>query len=398
MPFAPALGTNANDPEANNPGGEVDMKVLWSTIYRMAGALALALVLLYSGAATLTGSPALDNGAAAQAQGQVPGRALGGASDADLWRQARQGVQGTVSLPDKKYGVLVQSEGENWRAVRNGPVSLYGAWLMAAVFVLLAVFFAIRGRIRIEAGPSDRSIERFNGVERFAHWLTAISFIVLALTGLNLLFGRYTLKPLLGPEAFSAITLGGKYLHNFLAFAFMIGIVMMLVLWIRHNIPNRHDLVWLAKGGGMIVKGVHVPAKKFNAGQKIIFWIVVLGGISISWSGLSLMFPYQINAFAGTFALLNVFGFDLPTELAPLQEMQLTQLWHAIVGLIFIAFIIAHIYIGTLGMEGAFDAMGTGLVDENWAREHHDLWVAELKAESGSGDGGGAGEAPRPGE
>ena len=141
-----------------------------------------------------------------------------------------------------------------------------------------------------------------------------------------------------------------------------------------------------------------MPAKKFNAGQKIIFWIVVLGGISISWSGLSLMFPYQINAFAGTFALLNVFGFDLPTELAPLQEMQLTQLWHAIVGLIFIAFIIAHIYIGTLGMEGAFDAMGTGLVDENWAREHHDLWVAELKAESGSGDGGGAGEAPRPGE
>jgi formate dehydrogenase subunit gamma len=128
----------------------------------------------------------------------------------------------------------------------------------------------------------------------------------------------------------------------------------------------------------MFKKGVHPPARKFNAGQKIIFWIVVFGGASISFSGIALLFPFQFDAFSVTFAFVNIFGFDLPTDLTVLQEMQLIQLWHAGLGLLFIAVIIGHIYIGTLGMEGAFDAMGSGMVDENWAREHHNLWVAEL--------------------
>src|SRR3546814_644891 len=180
---------------------------------------------------------------------------------------------------------------------------------------------------------SGRKIERFNGLERFAHWLTATTFVVLALTGLNLLYGRYFLLPLVGPEIFSALTIGGKYAHNFLAFGFMIGIVMIAVLWVRQNILNRYDIIWLAKGGGMFTKGTHPPARKFNAGQKILFWIVVLGGISISLSGLALLFPFKLWLFGGTFAFLNIFGFDLPTELAPVQEMQLAHVWHAIVGL-----------------------------------------------------------------
>jgi formate dehydrogenase subunit gamma len=127
----------------------------------------------------------------------------------------------------------------------------------------------------------------------------------------------------------------------------------------------------------MFTKGTHVSAKKFNAGQKVIFWAVILGGISISFSGLLLMFPFTIEVFGPTFALVNIFGFGLPADLTPMQEMQLIQLWHALLGLLMIALIIAHIYIGTLGMVGAFDAMGSGQVDENWAREHHDLWLAE---------------------
>ncbi len=260
--------------------------------------------------------------------------------------------------------------------------------------VVLAVFFAVRGRIRIDAGPAGRTLERFTAFERFVHWLTAGSFVVLALTGLNVLYGRY----LFGAgstagdftavhTAFAAVTYYGKMIHNFIGFSFAVGVLLMIVIWIRHNLPDRYDLAWLVKGGGMFVKGVHPPARKFNFGQKAIFWIVVIAGFSITWSGVALMFPYQITPFAGSFAILNNFGFDLPTVLAPLQEMQLLQIWHAAIGLVFIAVILCHIYIGTLGMEGAYDAMGTGLVDENWAREHHSVWMAEVKGEPAEGGG-----------
>jgi formate dehydrogenase subunit gamma len=156
---------------------------------------------------------------------------------------------------------------------------------------------------------------------------------------------------------------------------------MMIVLWIRQNIPDRHDLTWLAKGGGILVKGVHVSAKKFNAGQKIMFWLAVLSGISISVTGLMLMFPFIFEPFGPTFAALNIFGFSLPTDLSAMQEMLLTQLWHALLGVLMVALIIAHIYIGSLGMEGTFEAMWTGTVDENWARAHHSLWLEDLDAE-----------------
>jgi formate dehydrogenase subunit gamma len=297
----------------------------------------------------------------AQEKGHVPGGALGGTSDSEIWRAIRSGEKFTSSLPNPQAGVLIQSEGETWRAFRNGPLSTYGAWALLGIVALLGLFFAIRGRIRIESGRSGHPIERFGFLDRFAHWLTASSFLVLALSGLNMLYGRYLLRPLIGPQAFSWLTIGGKYAHNFLAFGFMIGLALMIVLWIWQNFPNRYDFIWLAKAGGLLSRHGHAPSKKFNAGQKILFWLVVLAGISVStW----------VNW---------LFGTDYPTQLAPLQEMQLAQVWHAIVGLFLTVVIIGHIYIGTVGMEGAFEAMGTGEVDENWAREHHDKWVEDLE-------------------
>ena len=312
--------------------------------------------------------------------GQVPGNVLGNQADADMWRAIRQGETGSVSIPNAQAGLLIQSEGDNWRAIRNGPMTVYGAWLMLGIIIVIALFFALRGRIRIDAGPSGTTVERFNMVERTAHWIIASSFIVLAVTGLNILYGRHVLLPILGPEIFSAITIGGKYAHNFLSFAFMVGLVMIFVLWVGRNIPRKRDLRWLAVGGGLFKKGVHPPAGKFNAGQKIIFWSVILGGVSISASGIALLFPFEFALFGKTFAVLNVFGLDLPTNLAPIQEMQLSQLWHGIVALILIAIIIGHIYIGSLGMEGAFEAMGSGQVDLNWAKEHHPDWVDEMRS------------------
>lgn len=346
----------------------------------------VALLVAFAAGAALMGAPGLDAPAQAQTDGAVPGNWSGNLSDAEVWRDIRRGIQGTVSIPDKQAGVLVQSEGDNWRAFKNGPLSTFGGWLMLASLVVTAAFFALRGRIRIDAGPdpAGRTIERFNALERFAHWLTASSFIILGLTGLNILYGRYVLKPLIGPDAFASLTLAGKYAHNYIAFAFMIGIVLMFVLWVRHNIPGKHDLHWLAVGGGLFSKGVHPPSPRFNAGQKIIFWLVILGGVSLSVSGLALMFPFQITPWAKTFAVLNVFGLDLPTQLSPLAETQLSVLWHSAVAIVMIAVIIGHIYIGSLGMEGAIDAVASGQVDLNWAKEHHSLWVAEVEAEEES--------------
>ena len=338
-------------------------------------AVLFCLAVAYTMAAGWTGSFDFGNRAIAQQTGNVPGAAQGNSSDAEMWRAIRQGARGNVSIADRQAGLMIQSEGENWRSFRNGPLPLYGGWALAGVIVLLAVFFAARGRIRIESGASGKTVERFNALERFAHWLVASSFIVLAVTGLNLMYGRYVIKPILGADFFAAITLAGKYAHNFVAFAFMVGLVMILVIWIRDNIPDKHDLIWLAKGGGMFMKGVHPPAKKFNAGQKIVFWGVVLGGVSISVSGIVLLIPFEFALFGWSFKMMNMVGLDMPTSVTPIIEMQLSQLWHAILGLVLIALILAHIYIATLGMEGAYDAMGTGMVDENWAKEHHSLWA-----------------------
>ncbi|MCI0429110.1 MAG: formate dehydrogenase subunit gamma [Rhodospirillales bacterium] len=332
--------------------------------------------LLYIGAVVTIGSLGF---AQAQTEQAEPDAAAAAAGKSDVWRQIRGGFQGYVSIPDKQAGVLIQSGGESWRNFRNGPMSVWGGWAMLGMIAVLALFFALRGRIRIEHGPSGERIERFNLAERFAHWLTAVSFIVLALTGLNVLYGRYVLKPIIGPEAFAWLTQIGKFAHNYIAFAFMLGLILIFIMWVIHNTPNRQDLTWLAKGGGFFRKGVHPPARKFNAGQKLLFWVVILGGLSLSLSGIALMWPFEFHFFGATFGFLNIFGLGLPADLTPMAEMQLSQVWHGIVALLMVAVIIGHIYIGSVGMEGAFDAMGTGLVDKNWAREHHNLWVAEIE-------------------
>lgn len=349
---------------------------------QLLAALGVAGILFYGLGVGLTGSPGLEIApAAAQTGGAVPGNWSGNVSDAEFWRTVRKGVQGTVSIPDKKAATLVQSEGDEFRALRNGLLSQIGGWMLLTAVIVIALFFAIRGRIRVDGGFSGQTIERFNGVERAVHWLTASSFIVLALTGLNTLYGKYFLMPLIGQSAFATLAHYGKLAHNYIAFAFMIGLVLMFVMWVKDNIFDKYDVKWLMVAGGFFRKGSHPPSRRFNFGQKSIFWAVVLGGGSLALSGLSMMFPFEIPLFAGTFSVLNIFGFDLPTTLTALQETQLAVLWHGFMALVMISIIIAHIYIGSLGMEGAICAVSTGQVDINWVRENHDVWLDELELE-----------------
>ena len=268
-----------------------------------------------------------------------------------------QTCQGRVSIPDQKSNTLVQN-GRVWQERMEGPVKRWGGWFLIVVVVLLALFYFVRGRVRIDSGESGQRIQRFTGFERFVHWLTATSFILLGLTGLNIRFGRSVLLPLVGEDSFASLSQLGKTVHNFTSFAFIAGIVLMLLIWVGHNLPAKGDGAWLGAGGGILKKGVHPPAGKFNAGQKLIFWAVILLGGAIAVTGLMMMFPFYF---------------------APLAGMQLATFLHSVMAIILIGVIFAHIYIGTIGMQGAFDAMGTGQVDLNWAKEHHSRWVAEMQ-------------------
>jgi formate dehydrogenase subunit gamma len=280
-----------------------------------------------------------------------------------LFKQAPK-ISGRISIPDPKNANLIQPQGREWRSFHEDWMPWVGAALVVGMLALLALFYFTRGRIRLEhTEESGRKILRFNGFERFTHWMTATCFIVLALSGLNYIFGKRLLMPLIGAEAFGTLSQWAKYSHVYLSWPFMLGLLLMIVVWLRDNIPNRVDWTWIKQGGGFL-GDAHPSAGRFNAGQKAVFWTVAGFGILMAASGLMLLFP---------FAALDING------------MQISQGIHSLIGVIFIAVIIAHIYIGTLGMEGAYDAMGSGKVDLAWAKAHHDLWVEEEQAKTASG-------------
>jgi len=275
-------------------------------------------------------------------------------------------IDGRVTIPDAKASLLVQPQGRDYRGFHERALPWIGGIAILGMLILLAVFYMMRGRIRTAAGESGIKIVRFNALERFTHWMTATAFIVLAITGLNYIFGKRLLMPLIGADAFSAWAQWAKYAHNFGSWAFMLGLLIMFIIWIRDNIPDRYDAGWLRAGGGFLDRSgrTHPPARRFNAGQKLIYWSVVIGGVALSLSGIVMLFPFSF---------------------ADINGMQLAQYVHATVGVILIAIMLAHIYIGTLGMEGAYDAMGSGEVDLNWAREHHSAWVEEEQARTAGG-------------
>lgn len=343
-------------------------------------AIAALLFLTSSVSVTATAyaeTPGQNAGNAGQPTRNIPDSIEGTPWDPEMWRYLRGGGAGASSVPDQKARTLIQSSGEQWRVFRVEYLPRYGSWAITGMCALLIIFFMVRGRIRIETGFSRKSILRFGSIDRFAHWLLAVSFLILAVTGLNILYGGEVVKPLVGHAGFAKLAGYGKWLHDYTGFSFIVGLVLVFFLWIRDNIPNRTDLVWLTRGGGLLSKHRHPPAERFNAGQKLIFWFVVLAGASTSFSGICLIFPFTFTPFSETFAALNLFGAGLPADLSLVQEMQLTLVWHGGLGIIMIAVIIAHIYVGSIGMEGAVDAMKTGYVDENWARQHHSLWAAE---------------------
>jgi formate dehydrogenase subunit gamma len=273
-------------------------------------------------------------------------------NEGTLLKQSQR-VEGRVDIPDTKAGVLIQPAGRQWDYFHQVTLHWLGAIVILGMIAALGFAYLIIGPLKISAGRSGQKIHRFSAFERFSHWLTAVSFIILGLTGLNITFGKVLLLPLLGPEAFSSLSAAAKYTHNFISFSFAVGLGLIVAKWFKDNIPSRVDIDWLKQGGGFIA-GRHAPAGRFNAGEKLVFWFALGAGAAVIVSGYLLLFPFYLSNIAG---------------------MQIAQVVHAVVAILFVAVIIVHIYIGTVGMEGAFEAMGTGEVDLNWAKEHHDLWL-----------------------
>ena len=309
------------------------------------------------GAAAIAGVIAFAAAAHAQPQGALVDPDASVVNEHTLLQQSPR-IEGLIDQPDGRARVLVQPAGRVWDHFHEVTLHWVGAVVILGTLAGLAGGYFVLGRIRISEGRSGRKVPRFNAFERFVHWLTAVSFIVLGISGLNITFGKLLLLPLIGPDAFSAFSQAAKYAHNFTSFPFVLGIAMIALLWLKDNIPDRVDIEWFKQGGGFIATK-HAPARRFNAGEKLVFWGVLGAGAAISVSGFLLLFPFYVTNIAG---------------------MQIAQVVHSIIAILFVALILGHIYIGTLGMEGAFEAMGTGEVDFNWAKEHHDLWLKDQLA------------------
>ncbi len=295
-------------------------------------------------------------------------------NNAPLWRAVRESgnTPGISNLPGAEKGVLIQplvqypgvrlnNAGEAWRQVRNQWIIPYGGSLILIALLTLALFYWRRGPLGGHGVDTGRVIERFTPFERATHWTNAIAFVTLAVSGLVMSFGKFLLLPVLGGTLFGALTYALKTAHNFAGPLFAVSLLLMLITFVKDNLPSKQDLTWLMRFGGMF-GGQEVASHRFNAGEKVVFWlgVLALGGLVVA-SGLVLD--------------------KLIPGLAYLRpDMQIAQMVHSAAAMVMLAMFAGHIYMGTIGMKGAYQAMRTGYVDEAWAKEHHELWFDDVKA------------------
>lgn len=324
--------------------------MLWSFLAILVGSMALPLTGYLYVAVT-----------EAQADEQAEVNHPGENPRANYWRAVRQGVEGyTAASGPYTTDSLIINTGEIWREARNGPIATFAPWVLAAVLLAIALFYLVFGSKKLSHPPSGRMMLRWTAGERLLHWYTAILFIILAITGLSMLFGRAALVPVLGLKGFSVWAEISMTLHNYLGPLFMVGIIIEVVIWFRYNTFKSYDMKWFKQAGGMFKKGVHPPAGRANAGEKVWFWIIaIVGLLGVCISGLVLDFPN--------------FGQDRET-------MQWANIIHASLAILWIAISFGHIYLGTIGLEGSFQGMSKGYVSEEWMKEHHSVWYEDVKS------------------
>lgn len=295
-------------------------------------------------------------------------------NNAPMWHQVGRGVTGYSSLPKSEApeaGNLIQpfvqypgsrltNAGEAWRQVRNNWLIPYGGALLIIVAGALALFYFGKGSIKLHDARTGRKIERFTLFERSAHWTNAIAFSILAISGIVMAFGKFFLLPVMGLTLFGWLSYVLKSLHNFAGPVFAVSLLVIIVTFVRDNLPAKGDLNWLLKGGGML-SGHEIKSARFNAGEKVVFWVgVFLLGVTVVASGL-------------------VMDKLVPGLSYERNTLQIAHMVHSVSNILMMAMFLGHIYIGTIGSEGSYEGMRTGYVDETWAREHHELWYDDVK-------------------
>jgi formate dehydrogenase subunit gamma len=313
-------------------------------------------------ACSMLGTPTLAQPAATeqdQAKQQAQREITQPLNNAPVWNEVRSGAPQTTTVRGRETNVLIQPGGQTWRSLRDGQIVVYGGWALVALFLVIAAFHAARGTMQLHAPTTGRKLLRFTWLDRMTHWATAITFSILAISGLILLFGKTVLLPVLGYTLFSWLAILAKNLHNFVGPLFAVCTVLLFVNFVRDNLPQSGDAQWIRRFGGLF-SGKDTPSHKFNAGEKLWFWGGACAlGIIVSATGF----------------ILDFANFDQTR-----QTMQIANVLHSTGAVLFMLGGLGHIYMGTLGMAGAYDAMKTGYVDEEWAREHHVYWYNDIKA------------------
>ena len=293
-------------------------------------------------------------------------------NNAPMWRQVGAGATGYSSLPTPEAGNLIQpfvqypgsrltNAGDAWRQVRNNWIIPYGGAALLIVLGAIAVFYWRKGSMALHGAETGRKIERFTPLERSAHWANAIAFCILAVSGLVMAFGKFVILPVIGATLFGWLSFALKNAHNFAGPVFAVSLVVVIVTFVRDNLPRPEDMRWLMTAGGMF-GGKEVASHRFNAGEKVLFWAgVFLLGLVVVVSGL-------------------VLDKLLPSMVYERGTMQIAHMVHAVATVLMMAMFLGHIYMGTIGMQGAYKAMRTGYVDETWAKEHHELWLDDIQS------------------
>ncbi len=279
----------------------------------------------------------------------------------ELWRAVRQREAPAAGISQSRgveSGTLINTRGEWWRRVRMEQLVPYGAMFLGFNLAVILLWYLIRGRIRLEGGRSGQQVERFSLEQRLAHWFMAVLVLLLGVTGLILLYGRFVLLPLFGEAAFGVIASAAKEAHNLFGPIFLFAVIALFVRFVRGNVFNFTDLKWVLLGGSML--GIHASAGRYNGGEKLWFWATIWLGLALSVSGLILDFP--------------LFGQGR-------LWMEWSLIVHGVAAILLLGGLLGHVYIATIGMEGAIESMTDGRVDVNWAKEHHDLWYEEIESE-----------------
>jgi len=198
-------------------------------------------------------------------------------------------------------------------------------------------------------------IERYTANDRSNHWITAICFVLLALSGLSMFHpAMFWLSGLLGGGPWTRI------LHPFIGLVMFVSFMILVLRFWHHNFLERNDVQWMRQIGDVLTNHEEKlpPIGRYNAGQKILFWVLLASMLGLLLTGLVIWRAYFSYLF-------------------PVTVVRAAALLHAFLGFVIICSIIVHIY-AALWIKGSIRAMTRGWVTYAWARKHHKQWYDEV--------------------